>query len=248
MKKTFWSYVILVGVTLAVMSGCVSRKEIIQFKESLTYLEEKNKALEERSARLDSLLNEYVQTISTVQAEMSLYSDQLQQRFNNLEARMDDLGSLYSNSSRGTTAIIRPGVGDSLGFDSTGVLRVDPKKLYDTAYLDLTRGNYALAISGFDQYVKYFPDTPLSDNALYWVGESHYAQAQYDRAALEFQKVLQNYPTGDKVPAALYKTGLCYLELKDKNLASQFLNRVAKDHPRSPEANLAKAKLKSEKL
>ena len=122
--------------------------------------------------------------------------------------------------------------------------QVDPKKLYDAAYLDLTKGNYQLAISGFSQYLQHFPDTPLSDNALYWIGESYYAQAQYDKAVIEFQKLLKDYPTGDKVPAALYKIGLSYLELRDRKLGNQFLKRVVDEFPRSPEAKLAKEKLK----
>ncbi len=226
------------------LSGCVSRKEIVQFKQDLADIKERNRVLEERSARLDSLLTAYGGILQTMKAEMSLYSEQQQQQLNNLEARIEDLASLYSQSyTRKPQREFTPVSTDTSRSDTASLIQVDPKKLYDAAYLDLTKGNYMLAISGFNQYLQSFPDTPLSDNALYWIGESYYAQTQYDKAITEFQKILQNYPDGDKVPAALYKIGLSYLELKDKKMGNQFLKRVMDEHPRSPEAKLAKDKL-----
>lgn len=226
------------------LGGCVSRKEIVQFKQDLADIKERNRVLEERSARLDSLLSAYGQILQTMKAEMSLYSEQNQQQLNNLEARIEDLSSLYSQSySKRTQPVYSPLSSDTTRADTTGLVLVDPKKLYDAAYLDLTKGNYQLAISGFTQYLQNFPDSPLSDNALYWIGESYYAQAQYDKAITQFQKLLQDYPTGDKVPAALYKIGLSYLELKDKKMGNQFLKRVIEEYPRSPEAKIAKDRL-----
>jgi len=233
-------FLALVALTV---SGCVSRKEIIQFQKDLADLNQRNRVLEERSARLDSLLTSYGQILQTMQAEMSVYSDQMQHRLNNLEARIEDLGSLYSQSyNRKPSQTAPPVSADTTG--TSAMLDVDPKKLYDSAYLDLTKGNYLLAISGFAEYLRYFPDTPLSDNALYWIGESYYAQAQYDKAITEFQKLIKDYPTGDKMPASLYKTGLSYLELKDRKMGTQFLKRVVDEYPNSVEAKLAKEKMR----
>lgn len=238
------SKLLLVVLTGLLLNGCVSRREIIQFKRDLADVKERNQRLEERSARLDSLLTAYGQLLQTMKAETELNSDQLQQRLSHLEAGLNDLTSLYSQSySRNTRREIAPVPADTTVKDTSAKVEVDPKKLYDSAYLDLTRGNYTMAISEFAQYLQYFPDTPLSDNACYWIGEAYYAQAQYDKAIMEFEKLLRDYPTGDKVPAALYKSGLSYLELKDKKLANQFFKKVVEEYPRSPEAKLAKEKL-----
>lgn len=231
---------------LLVFSGCVSRKEIVQFKDSLRTVENQTQNLEERSARLDSLLTEYTLTLKSLRAESSQRSDDLDQRMNNIEARLEDLLSLYSQSynrsNRNDKASIPADAGRT---DSVSLVQVDAKQLYDAAYLDLTRGNYSLAITGFSNYLKNFPDTPLSDNALYWIGECYYLQAQYDKAITQFQKLLKDYPTGDKVASSLYKTGLSYLELKDRKMADEHFKKVMDEYPRSPEAKLAKDKLKS---
>ena len=46
--------------------------------------------------------------------------------------------------------------------------------LYDAAYRDFSRGNYDLAIEGFRELLKYYPNMNLSDNAQYWIGECYY--------------------------------------------------------------------------
>src|SRR3990172_8713392 len=119
-----------VPLTLAVgliITGCVSRKEIVQFKRSLANIEEKQGRLEERSARLDSLLYAYGQLLQSMKAEAGIYSDQIQQRLDNLEAGLEDLSTLYSQSySKGSQKKTMPG---SLSGDTTIQFQIDPKKL-----------------------------------------------------------------------------------------------------------------------
>src|SRR4030067_300325 len=124
-----------------ILSGCVSRKEIIQFQRDLADIKQRTRVLEERSARLDSLLTAHEQILQTMKAEMSLYSDQMQQRLNNLEASLEDLGSLYSQSYNRkparTTAPVYPDTSTPAA-DTAALLGVDPKKLYNPSYLHVT--------------------------------------------------------------------------------------------------------------
>src|SRR5689334_7980252 len=46
---------------------------------------------------------------------------------------------------------------------------------YQAAYLDYTKGNYPLAVSGFREFVRRFPDSPRADEAQYWIGESYFS-------------------------------------------------------------------------
>ena len=38
-------------------------------------------------------------------------------------------------------------------------------------------------IQGFEDYLASYPSTDLSDNAQYWIGESHFAQKKYPEAS-----------------------------------------------------------------
>ena len=73
----------------------------------------------------------------------------------------------------------------------------------------------------------------LSDNAQYWIGESHYALKRYDEAIIDFEKVL-TFPNSNKKPDAQYKLGLCYLRKGDNQKAAEELNRLRELYPNSP--------------
>ena len=130
-----------------------------------------------------------------------------------------------------TDAVVRPAAG--------------PSELYDTAYADYTKARYALAIQGFQEYLQAYPSTDLSDNAQYWIGESHYAQKKYTDAIADFDRLLKDWPKSDKAPAALLKKGYALLELGQKAEAVVQLQYVIHEHPASEEARLARARLKT---
>ena len=120
-----------------------------------------------------------------------------------------------------------------------------PAELYDTAYADYTKGRYALAIQGFEDYLASYPSTDLSDNAQYWIGESHFAQKKYpggDRRLREAPQAVAGQRQGRR---GLLKKGYALLELSQKAEAVVQLQYVIHEFPTSEEARLAHAKLKS---
>jgi tol-pal system protein YbgF len=120
-----------------------------------------------------------------------------------------------------------------------------PDEVYRTAYEDYMRGNYDLAAEGFREYRKRWPDTELSDNALYWVGECLDAQGETEQALEVFNQVLEEYPTSDKAAAAQLKKGLLYLKAGDKGQGVLNLQYVVYEHPGTQEAELARERLRS---
>jgi len=125
------------------------------------------------------------------------------------------------------------------------VVMVDPEELYQTAYTDFARGNYELAILGFQDYVKRFPDTDLADNAQYWIGESHYSLSRYRQAVQAFQDVEILYPGGDKVSDAILKKGFALIEMNQIDEGIRQLQKLISDHPRSNAARIARQRLRS---
>jgi len=53
------------------------------------------------------------------------------------------------------------------------------------------------------------------------------------------------YPEGEKIPTAIFKQALAFLELGDKANAKNLLKRVAEKYPDSEQARLAKKKLET---
>ena len=100
------------------------------------------------------------------------------------------------------------------------------EELYNTAFGDLNKGSYDLARQGFDEYLKNYPDTELSDNAQYWIGESFYIQRKFSEAIQGFDKVLASYPKGTKRPRLRLKKGYSLLEIKNNDAGIRELRQL----------------------
>ena len=67
--------------------------------------------------------------------------------------------------------------------------------------------------------------------------------SKFDSAAVEYQRVVSDYPNGDKVPAALYKLALSQEKLGRIADARKSFEDLVKRFPDSGEAQLARDRL-----
>lgn len=117
--------------------------------------------------------------------------------------------------------------------------------LYREAYETFQRGDLEGARKKFEVFLSQYPHTELSDNAQFWIGETYFLKKDYEKAILEYEKVIVKYPEGDKVPSALLKQGLAFLELGDKTNGRSLLKRVLERYPKTEQAEIAKKRLES---
>ncbi len=117
------------------------------------------------------------------------------------------------------------------------------QQLYDQGYALYKQARYDDARQLLRRYTVEHPDTKLTDNALFWVGESYYDQAQYEQAILEYDKVIQKFPGADKVPSALLKQAFAFDAIGDPTDAKILLRKVLREHPDSEQAIIARKKL-----
>ncbi|MDH4101145.1 MAG: tol-pal system protein YbgF, partial [Nitrospirota bacterium] len=123
----------------------------------------------------------------------------------------------------------------------------DPSEIYQKAYGDFSRGNYDLAITGFEEFLSDFPDAMLAPNAQYWLGECYYSRKEFDKAIVEFDKVIKNYQGAIKVPSAYLKKGFSMDALGNREAAKAQYRKIVDAYPLAPEAAIAKEKLKQKK-
>lgn len=194
--------------------------------------------------RVDSLSNVQIQLLTELNADLLTEIENTRQDLRELSAKIDDnqtgLSRVYQKFGISRNA--------PEPIDTTPKVKstqVDPDELYNTAYLDYTRGNYDVAIDGFKRYLQYFPNTELSDNAQYWIGECYYTKKLYPDAVLEFEKVLNNYPDGNKIVSAIYKVGLAYESMNENKKAKQYYKRVFDNYSNTSEAKLARERYNS---
>ncbi len=183
-----------------------------------------------------------------------------------VSARIDELAQRVDTLGRpgpsGGVAPVPPPARSSGAPAPPGVAAARPagasaEESYQAAYLDFSKGLYPLAVSGFRDFVRRFPDSALADSAQYWIGEAYFSMARataaqpekarenLEQAVQEFRKVVVAYPRGSKVPTALYKEALALVELKQTALAQTRLQYLVEHFPQSEEAPLAKERLAS---
>lgn len=119
-----------------------------------------------------------------------------------------------------------------------------PDVLYNNAVRDYNAGNMDLAKQEFGDYVKYYPNTDLAGNALFYVAEMEYRAGNYQAAAQDYDKVLQQFPSGNKAASAQLKKGYSLIELGDKQGGVRELSQLIQRFPRSPEATQARERLR----
>jgi tol-pal system protein YbgF len=121
----------------------------------------------------------------------------------------------------------------------------DPETLYQEAYANYRAGAYDLAILGFQRYLETYPDTELADNAMYWLGESYFAQGRFRQAVVAFEDVLAKYPRSEKVASAMLKRGYAHLQMGERDRGLDDLRALLRTHPSSEEAALARQQLET---
>jgi len=120
---------------------------------------------------------------------------------------------------------------------------LSPTRMFDTARADYAAGQWSLAVTGFDAFLKTFPRSEMADDAQFFIGETYFAQNRWTDAIAAYNAVVQNYPMGNAVPDAYYKRGLAQERLGDLDAARESWNTAVRVYPDSDAGRLAKQNL-----
>ncbi len=188
--------------------------------------------------KIDSMIENQNKEIARLRIDFYTKSSELGEKMEMLSSRIGDAESQLTmlNEKLGSKRVAP---------DSEDISKISPEArlIYESAYINYVKGNYDEAISGFQSYLQIAPDSPLSDNAYYWIGECYTAMGKSQNAVNTFQELINKYPGSSKRPTALYKIALIYEAVKDLKTANHYYNLIIKDFPNSPEAALARDKV-----
>ncbi len=207
-------------------------------EESQRLIEELRATTEDIETRLltiESALKEFTESST----EKEVISKEL------LDTLTKDVAELKTLASKANDRLItlEKAPKQSKKTNSKTTKTLNPEDMYNKAYTYINKKKHKTAIKKMREFIKTYPKHSLADNALYWIGEIHYAESEWDKAILEFENVQVQYPKGDKAPAALLKQGYAFLQLGDPATAKIVLKKVISKFPKSSEAGKAQRKL-----
>jgi TolA-binding protein len=119
------------------------------------------------------------------------------------------------------------------------------EEIYRQVYLDFSRGEYQLAVEESELFLEKYQDHPLSQEVLFIRGECFMEQEKYFDALKEFSRILQEFPSGKRIPAALLRMAISYESIGENEVAAGVVRRLLREHPYSEEAALAEERYKS---
>jgi len=141
-----------------------------------------------------------------------------------------------------TQAAVRPKAESKIRPPTPAVTVSDKeiKNAYITAYLVLKSGHYSRANKAFKKFLISFPESKYTVQANYWLGESYYAQDEFEKALDAFNEASNASPSGPKGATALLRLGHIYKKLERIGDAKSAFQRLIKTRPESPEAESAR--------
>jgi tol-pal system protein YbgF len=160
--------------------------------------------------------------------------DELKARLAKVSKQLDDIQSGQQN-------IGNPASGQPASPGASGA--PPPDALYNDALRDFNANKNDLATQEFTQYLQVYGNTDLAGNAQFYLGEIQYRQGNLQGAVLSYNKVLDQYPGGNKAAAAQLKKGFALLDLGQRSQGVQELRSLIARYPKSPEALQARDRL-----
>lgn len=137
---------------------------------------------------------------------------------------------------------VPPGRGNGESAPPSGSTEVPEE--YRLALKAMRDQQYDKAVQQFRAFQRKYPSSPMADDAQYWIGESYFAQKDYNRAILELNDVLK-YRRGDRVPAALLRQAQAFVEIGDKTDARLILQKLINEYPNTEHVAAARDMLQT---
>lgn len=137
--------------------------------------------------------------------------------------------------SGGSSASSKADTNSSRVSGSTGAVPAEEIDAYREAYELVKAKQFEQAISGFEDFLRRFPQGEYAPNAIYWTGELQLVKSPRDLKAAEaaFSALLKQYPDHSKVPDAMYKLGKVHFLSGNKAASRKILNELIAEHGNS---------------
>lgn len=243
---------LILMAAVLMLIGCAMKRDVIRVEERVIEIRSVQRDTQRQIDKLDSLLTSSSDETVKLRAELRSTINSLLEELQKTQASLNDLQDKvgYMAASDQKQIIVRTVPADSTDTTDTVTAAVaappgiDCQELYDESFIEIRRGQYETAITGFTDYLQYCGTKDLADNARFWIGEAYYSMEKYPEAIREFRQLEIDFSTSEKRPGALYKMARSYEELNEIEDAKATFQKLVDNHPGTLESEQAREKLK----
>jgi tol-pal system protein YbgF len=116
-------------------------------------------------------------------------------------------------------------------------------KDFEAALALFRKGDFKAATQANLDFLRRYPQSGYQSLALFWLGNSQYANREYREAIANFRSMADANPASPKAPEALLAMANSQIELKDTRTAKKTLEDLVRIYPQSEAALAAKDRL-----
>jgi len=214
-----------------------------QTSKRLAELTAANKALQEQVQQLLPLRSSLLELNSQIEA---LRGELARQRGTNEQLSRDvaELQRKQKDIAQGVEDRIRKLEPQKVSVDGKEFLADnDEKRQYDAAFALIRSGDFAGAVTAFNNFSRRYPASGYLDSVRFWAGNALYGNREYKEAIASFRAFMANAPDHERVPEALLAVANCQAEMKDSKGARATLADLLKRYPQSEAAQAGKERL-----
>ncbi len=189
---------VLLSLSL-ILGGCVPTADFVELRDEVRELQAEKRKLKETEAELRKRLEEAdrlqksgdvapkVEALEAKIESLRIRQQGFDQKLGELLRRLDESTRREEEPALPQAKAPAPGVKpDDTAAAKPKAGRLDvplaaltPTAAYNQAYNDYLKGNYDLAVAGFEEFLKKFPETSLTAHAQYWIGEAYFNKRSY---------------------------------------------------------------------
>lgn len=243
------------AVLVALLSaGCATKSDVVDLRTEITVQMEEDRAQRDSLiAEIQGLRSVLLDSLNVQQRRDITGRVDLQRQIRDLNTALNQLLALTGETQRQLARLEAGGDGAmTVPEDTGGPVTADgqaqaagePGALYEAAVRQFRRGSYSTARTGFDEFLRLYPNHDLAPDAQYYRAETFAQTGEADQALVEFARVLELYPNSRRAPTALYRSGIIEVERGRADDAVLFFTRIAQGYPDSDEAKLAEDQLR----
>ena len=264
-------FLVLLAMALAAPAFAGTKEQLIQLQTTVQLLQDNmvrmQQSFDERMGVMKDLITQQTDNVNRMSSAVDNLQKTLQQQtadssgkvdqvsgqvqalhdaVDELKARLAKVSKQLDDIQAGQQNITPPGGGNPQpGGSQPNTTNSAPPAdiLYNNGLSDFNANKNDLAAQEFAQFLQVYGNNDLAGNAQFYLGEIDYRRSNYQAAIQDYNKVLDQYPGGNKNAAAQLKKGFAYLELGQKDAGVQELRSLISRYPKSPEAVQARERL-----
>ncbi len=207
-----------------------------------------------QTGQVDVLQKELIKIKKEV-SQLRTQQKEIKMNLMNLSQRLDNLSKNVAKNSieiEKLKTFQKPPAPSNLPKEGAEKVTIpeNPVDLYKKALDAYYKGKIEEAREYFKEFAQKYKNHELYDNALFWIGQTYYAEGRYQEAINAWNKLISGCETGEivecnKYPMAMLKKAYAYMKMGNIEEAKKILNEIIAKFPDSQEAELAQRKLEA---